>query len=840
MIPGAKFGDIDTGEAIITKVWTVPVTQEQKVHDLLEEYYPVEMALYRAPKINKASTTPAEARKLIQDSDDAVKSALIKLYGYQTEEEKLAQSTHEENAMGFNKPDSSYGSYLAKLILSGIELTPGQLNKAREILLKYSKQLVGIEGLVISDDEKAKIAESAKVISHGKNCKLEVWSGFREDASHSTIDNLTKEDMRSKWSSLIKDQMTIKVEAYENHDKLAEWIKPYRMVADLSADKSHIDITSKFEDKDLVKSMPGATWDMNIKKWKLPLTRGSVSKLQGYDSQISNEIYDAIINKEKETSEMQDIAHSKDIRISHPLANKLRDYQRTGVAFLTKSPKAILGDDMGLGKTITAMIASDELGCKKTLVIAPNTLKRNWAKEYEKWGILPEEKITVVAGDSSTRKQLISDFNTGALIINYDNVRPSESRDTNLDDLLKKEWDAVIIDEAHKIKHYNSQQTIGVKQLAHSAKKACYVLTGTPPGEIDFIWNLLNAIRPDLYPDRWKFIREYGSVIKELIPTKKGLQEVTKINPRPTSPKRFKEEVLDPLMIRRLKSDKLPELPEKQYREVWVDMEPAQAKIYEDMLKQEFAQLSEEKSISAMTVLSKLNRLRQIAVSPDIMGEEITDIDRAIKRSNKIQAMLDIINGIDGKVIVFSQYERAISLACAALDKEKISYVRYTGKENEKVRDQSVDRFMNNPDTKVMLMTTAAGGVGLTLTAAADAIFLDKMWNPEDNNQAEDRIHRLGQASRHVTIHELLSENTLDTWVEQILKSKTSVDAAVMDIVNKYHDSLAIAKQLSMVSHKETIGTKKAVVRQLRVPNTGTTKQVNYKIANTGINKLTT
>jgi SNF2 family DNA or RNA helicase len=727
MIPGAEFGDIDTGEAIITKVWTVPVSQEQRVRDLLEEHYSDEMIFYRNPE-----TT-------------------------------------------------------------------------------------------------------------GKNCHIELWSGFRDDASQSTIKDLTKEEMRIKWTSLIKDRMTIRVEAYEDHNKLAEWIKPYRMSADLSAGKSHIDITSKYEDKDIIKSMPGAAWDMTIKKWKLPLSRASINKLQGYDSKISNEIYEAIVSREKETAELQDIAHSKDIRISHPMGDKLRDYQRTGVKFLTMSPRSILGDDMGLGKSSQAMVACDELGCKKTLLIVPNTLKRNWAREYQKWNILPEDKITVVSGDAAARKSLINDFHTGALIINYDNVRPSGTRDTNLDDLLKKEWDAVIIDEGHKIKHYDSQQTIGVKQLAHSAKKACYVLTGTPPGEIDFIWNLLNAVRPDLYPDRWKFIREHGSVSKRTVPTKHGLKEITDINPSPVSPKRFKEEVLDPLMIRRLKSDKLKELPEKQYREVWIDMEPAQSRIYDDMMKREFAQIAEDKTVNAATILSKLNRLRQIAVSPDIMAPEISDMDSAIKRSNKIQAMLDIINGISGKVLVFSQYERAVTLACAALDKERppVPYVRYTGKENEKVRDVAVEKFMHDPSVKVMLMTTAAGGLGLTLTAATDAIFLDKMWNPEDNSQAEDRIHRIGQ-NNHVTIHELLSENTLDEWVEGILKSKTSIDASVMDIVNKYHDSLAIAKAIALVSHKEHIGNKKAIVRQMRVPPSIANKQVHYKIASTGINKLTT
>jgi SNF2 family DNA or RNA helicase len=173
------------------------------------------------------------------------------------------------------------------------------------------------------------------------------------------------------------------------------------------------------------------------------------------------------------------------------------------------------------------------------------------------------------------------------------------------------------------------------------------------------------------------------------------------------------------------------------------------------------------------------------------MTPKIEDLDKALKRSSKMKAMMDILEGTAGKVVVFSQYERAVSLACRAFEKANppIEYVRYTGEENEKARNLALEKFSKDPDVKVMIMTTSAGGLGLTLTEAPDAIFLDKMWNPEDNVQAEDRIHRMGQLSDNIVIHEILAEDTLDEWVENILNTKTSIDASVMDMMNKYHGS---------------------------------------------------
>lgn len=802
-IYGARFGDIDTDGITIRKVWTVPVDSQADAEKILEKNFPGDFMAMKATKIQKVAMTPDEAYKLLMESDEAVEQALLMVYSGQTGEEQIMEGTLDQNSIGFNKPDSGYGSFLARQVIGKIALTPGQLEAARRMLAKYKRQLVGLTALSLSqsDQDKAKeLNAQAKPIEE-KNSYIVAYTGNRTTPTVTKQGPFTPTEANAKWSSYKQpDSGVFKLEAIKNDVKVTEWIRPARFTANLSNDKL-IALKSNYEDKDLVKGFRGATWDAQDKVWKLPLNQESVNTLMQYESNIAPEVIESIEGKKNVIRNLREIAKQDDSKISHPAGSKLRDFQRTGVKFLTTAKRAILGDDMGLGKSLQAMVAAEELGSENVLIIVPNSLKRNWYKEYLKWNIRPENEVTLISGDKDKREDEIKNFKKGVMIINYDHLRPD--RPNHIDELLKKKWDTVIVDEAHKIKHRESQQTQGVQQICHKADKACYLLTGTPPGEVHFIWNLLHAIKPEEYPSYWKFVRDNTEVWKERVSFDK---EVTKISGIPKNAKQFREDILDPAMIRRLKTDKLPDLPEKQYREVWVDMEPSQAKIYKQMVDTMAAEVENGKEVTTAVLLAQLNRLRQIAVSPDIMMPDIGDIDNALKRSNKIKAMMDIIEGTSGKVVIFSQYERAVSLACQAFDKASppIKYVRYTGKEGEKARNEAVEKFMNDPSVKVMIMTTAAGGLGLTLTVAHDAIFLDKMWNPEDNVQAEDRIHRIGQTADHVTIHEILSENTLDEWVENILNTKTAIDASVMDIINKYHDSRKVAQTLKSIAYGKT------------------------------------
>ena len=787
-IPGARFGEIRLEDgSVLSKVWTVPEFQKKSAMETLLLHYPGEMARKTADTELRTARTPEEARDLLANSDDAVEKALLMLYENQEDDEKAVKDTVHVNGMGFNKPDSGYGSFLAQQVQGGKHLTAGQTEAARGMLYKYKGQLVGLMGNVPVNVKKV-VPPPAQ---NDKNCTIIAQIGTRQDYKETKFENLTAEEAKQKWTKLKDTPSTIKLIGFKDEIQTGEWTRPARFTARLDENKEAIIVDSQFEDKDNIKAIPGATWDSFRRKWKLPLTRTSITRLQKWDSDISIDVMEAVANKEKEVEDLQELAESNSVTINHPAGSKLRDFQRAGVSFLKKVPRAILGDDMGLGKSLEAMVATSEIGSKKILVIVPNSLKRNWYKEYLKWEILPEEKLTLITGDRDKRKALIENYKDGAMIINYDHCRVSpdeNSRETNLKDLLKIDWDTVIVDEAHKIKHRESLQTQGVQSICHKAKKNCILLTGTPPGEVDFMWPLLNALQPEKYPSFWKFVNAHAHVYKETI--NRSGKEVTKIEGRPLHPLEYRKEILDPIMIRRLKSDKLKDLPPKQYREVWVELEPEQRKIYNQMVDQGVAELGAEK-VSTMNIITLLNRLRQIAVSPDIMTPKIEDLDKALKRSSKMKAMMDILEGTAGKVVVFSQYERAVSLACRAFEKASppIEYVRYTGEENEKARNLALEKFSKDPDVKVMIMTTSAGGLGLTLTEAPDAIFLDKMWNPEDNVQAEDRIHRMGQLSDNIVIHEILAENTLDEWVENILNTKTSIDASVMDMMNKYHGS---------------------------------------------------
>ncbi len=427
---------------------------------------------------------------------------------------------------------------------------------------------------------------------------------------------------------------------------------------------------------------------------------------------------------------------------------QLMPHQIEGVGFLRGHPRALLADEMGLGKTAQAIVAAKVLK-GQVLVICPNSLQYNWGAEIDLWD--PGATWHVCEGSVADKLHQLHTRMDRYLIVNYAAVQRMQRG-------LKRTFATLIVDEAHRIKNRLRQSksgrvsTSGAVQLLGRRAANIYLLTGTPiANRPDDLWSLLNILDPKAFRSYWRFCEEYCKVyhngygwIVGGLRNEQGLQEVLK-----------------PYMMRRLKSEVL-DLPEKLVRRVWVELEPGDRKAYEQMRKHYLAELT-TRTVSAPTALAMVTRLKQILVSRGLLESALTPLSGA-----KADAVLDIIED-DGQVVVFSQFSTAINALSLRLQREKIEHVVMTGDTPLERREEAIRAFKGG--TQVLLATIGVGGVGLNLTCANTAVFLDLPWSPALVEQAQDRLHRIGQQNT-VTIVELLARNTIDQYILRLLNEK--------------------------------------------------------------------
>lgn len=444
------------------------------------------------------------------------------------------------------------------------------------------------------------------------------------------------------------------------------------------------------------------------------------------------------------------------------IPDDLYDYQRQGVDFLTATKRALLASELGTGKTVQALAACERLNnAYPALVVCPNTLKSVWAGELDKW--LPDVDYVVIDGTPDQRKRL---WNTEAAIhiINY----MSLLRD--VDQLSSSQFCTVICDEAHKLKNRKSKSFISLKKLARGSTYL-FLLTGTPimTSPVD-LWTLLHLIDHRKHSSFWSFVEEFG---------KRVFNGFAWTPADPDDPSDLAE-YLEPYALRHRKVDVLPELPEKTVQQVWVDLDDQQRRDYQVMQDEYFLRLDEQNVVAAQTMIATIGYLRRIAIDPTLVTEE----GSGPLRGAKIEALKDLIEGTDEQLVVFSLSKRAIRRLPETLD-EPVAVIH--GDVDRSTRDELISRFQAG-QPRILGATIGVGGMGLTLTAAQTAIFLDRDWVPANNEQAQDRLHRIGQESA-VHIIELLASDTIDERIEQLLVGREEVtrgtlaDITVDDLV---------------------------------------------------------
>jgi SNF2 family DNA or RNA helicase len=632
-----------------------------------------------------------------------------------------------------------------------------------------------LEGEVLGETSKAILVEGTMVLGPSINCRrcgrdlthpasrvvgvgpecCEHWGISRPDYDHAVeLNELLKEKMKFKrWFPKSR------IEIEGTYDPPKPVTVPRRR---LWVENEKIFLQVAFDDKEAAKSIPGRAWDPEKKAWSFPVESRVVTQAKTVFPDV---IVESEIPVESAIPEPTSPAPLIVVDSRFPLY----DYQKVGVDFLIGVERALLADDMGLGKTLQIIAVLERSGSKKVLIVAPNSMKYVWKREIAKWS--PESTVQVVDGDKTTRiTQIMGEQKY--TIMNYEALRLHASISSGrkpvatLEPALDRQWDALVFDEAHRIKNRAATMTLVSRALAVRSKRV-YHVTGTPiMNRSSELWSLLNILHPKTYGSFWAFAEKFCKVYHD------GYGWIVEDFTDPTHPRvQLLRDTLKPLMIRRTKKEVLKDLPEKQVQQIWVDLDGSQKKIYDQMENAMLTELDTGQKISAAVVIAQITRLKQITIDPHLMiAESEVEISGA-----KIEALMDLVEGLNGqKFAVFSQFAKAISRLSTKFDKLGIQHVVISGEVTGEDRDTAVERFQTDPDCRAILLTTQAGGQGLTLTAASTAIFLDKCWTPALNIQAQDRLHRIGQKNP-VTIYELLTNQSVEEYIEDLLAKKQQI-----------------------------------------------------------------
>jgi SNF2 family DNA or RNA helicase len=553
--------------------------------------------------------------------------------------------------------------------------------------------------------------------------------------------------------------------------------------------------------KELCKSIPGSSWSTTDQTWRIPLSWSSCLALRSTfrDDLIISDDLNGWAMHELETritpsNNLRDLEEFED-----PDNEDLFPHQRAGVKFLASAKRALLADEPGLGKTAQAIRALKELDKNgedvfPALIVCPNTLKKNWAREFARW--YPGVTTQVIKGSASQRKK---QFETPAdvYIINWESLR-SHSRlapygsvalarctacgghddkvslnrcEVHIRELNEIDFKSVIADEIHRSKDPKSKQTRALWSATGDAQIR-FALTGTPvANNVVDMWSILHWLSPEDWSSKTKWI---DRMVDTMLNAFGGMMV---LGVKPHMEDEF-QKTISHHMRRMLKARVLPWLPPVINERRDIEMSAKQKKAYEQMRDHMITQLESGEALSAPSVLTQTIRLLQFASSyAEIVVDESTGDPRAVLASPscKVDSLMDDIKSGDfgdDSVAVCAVSRQLIELLSAELTKNKIEHGLITGAQNEDERQQAIDDFQSGK-TKWILFTAQAGGVGVTLTAARRLVMLQRPWSLVDHKQALDRVHRIGsEIHDSVIITDYVTEGTIEERVLQVLETK--------------------------------------------------------------------
>jgi non-specific serine/threonine protein kinase len=487
-------------------------------------------------------------------------------------------------------------------------------------------------------------------------------------------------------------------------------------------------------------------------------------KLSKYHFSVLDELYqqrdeeELIFQLEGKFEKIREHYTIADVKPPAHLDPILRPYQASGFQWLNYLHDVgwggILADDMGLGKTIQTLSFLQHLKEKKgkllALVVCPTTLLFNWQNELKKF--TPSLSFMIHHGGTRNKAKL-SDQSVEVIITTYGTLR------SDIKNFVEVKFDYVILDESQAIKNPTSKVTKAAC-LLDAANKLC--LSGTPLQNNTFdIYAQMNFLNPGMLGSVEYFKHNFSMPIDKF-DEKEQKEHLRKF--------------VFPFILRRTKEQVAKDLPEKQEMVLYCEMGAAQRKIYEayrNDYRDKLMGLVEEKGVqkAQLSILQGLMKLRQICDSPAIIKDESYP-NESVKLEELTREIVENIS--QHKALVFSQFLGMLGLIREALTKLGIDHEYFDGSSTIQEREKAIDRFQNDPNCRVFLISLKAGGVGLNLTAADYVYIVDPWWNPAVEQQAIDRTHRIGQ-TKNIFAYRMICNDTVEDKILKLQDRKRSL-----------------------------------------------------------------
>jgi len=501
-------------------------------------------------------------------------------------------------------------------------------------------------------------------------------------------------------------------------------------------------------------AVPKNPWNPVGKYWLVANRKSNVDKLREWGFEIHHDI----LAKQKKREEFL----RKEISIPG-LKQELYPFQKEGVKFVDScNGRALVADSMGLGKTVQALawwqLHRNEIG--PAIIVCPASLKYNWRREARKW--LPDIDVEVLSGRSPSKSGKTFLENADIIIINYDILNNWVSELNRINPGL------LVLDESHYIKNKKAKRTKAV-QLFTKGVKHVICLTGTPiiNRPVEF-YNSLAILAPREWPSFWRYAQRYCAARHNGFGWDfSGASNTGELH----------EKLVDSVMIRRTKKDVLKDLPVKT--RVVVPLEIRSRKEYQEAYDDFLNWMDENEEANAIH-LTKIEKLKQVAAYGKL--ESVAEW---------VQQFIDA----DEKLVLFAVHHLVIDWLMKKFNKIA---VKLDGRDSAEAKQKATDKFQRDKSTKLMVANLKAGGVGWTWTAASNVAFCELAWSPGEMDQAEDRIHRIGQENA-CTAWYLVAEGTIEEEIVSLIDKKREILAQVLDGQKDVDESSLLGELLNKI-----------------------------------------
>jgi len=451
----------------------------------------------------------------------------------------------------------------------------------------------------------------------------------------------------------------------------------------------------------------------------------------------------------------QNIKYAENVK---KIDERLRPYQQVDVEFLARRTNAGVFNEQRTGKTPTTLITVRD--DDKIFIVCPAGLKLNWKNEIKIW--LNRDDVYVIKGTPEQRKQIYTNWcakKQGILVVSYETLRTDL---TWLEKLLKTGF-TLIADEVHRVRNYQTKQSKALYRLRKFAKKV-YALTGTPAvNHPSDVFGILKLLRPDKFTSYWSFVDRYFE-------TKAGYwQDKVVLSLKKDRKEEFSNLLAD-ISVNRKRKDVMKWIPKVTRHTIPLEFDKNQEKYYNKAVQEML--LGDEKDIP--NALALLTRLRQICSDPQLLGIEA--------ESPKTKFIKEFLNDNNESVIIFSSFTSYLISLNRMLDNS----VLLTGQQTQAEKDANIKAFQSGK-ARVLLANIKAGGVGFTLDKADTTIFLDRSYNPVDNDQAADRFIPTRQNKRYGAkqIIDLVINGSIENNINKLLEKKQNIISYVNDYSKK-------------------------------------------------------